>query len=135
VDTARWLLFVVSGVGSVGAVVFVARLWWDWTAARNLHLLDRDFAVAWRAKFRQSMGLSVILICITAFALSSIYSPDGRGWRWLLLMIASAVGDWKVYRLFTDRFDAEVRVGEAARTLNEKLTRLGRRDERRRDEL
>jgi len=102
-------LFLVAGPGALGALAYLVRLWLDWKEARQLGVLDDELAAAWKSKFRQSAGLCAILFCVVAFSLTSF---ENILLRYLLVLAIAIIGDWKVFKMFTDRFHADLQVAK-----------------------
>lgn len=110
-DEIRWALFVVAGVGVMMNAVMVYRLNCDIAKARDLGLIDCERSKAIRARRRQSWGLLVIATCMTL----SAFFDAGAGVARTLIFIAAFVIDWKSWRLYVDRFDADVMAAERLR--------------------
>lgn len=110
-DDIRWGLVIVAGVGVVLNLIMVSRLQADIREARRYALLDGDLAVALRARRRQSWALLIVAVCIAA---SAVFDP-GTGIARLLIFIAACTVDWKSWKLFGDRFDADVMVSRQIR--------------------
>lgn len=101
----RWILFFIAGAGALGALAYLIRLWLDWNDVRNS--MTEDLAAAWNSKFRQSFGLCLSLFCVTGFALTP---ATNQFLRFLFVLAIALIGDWKVFKMFTDRFRADLQV-------------------------
>lgn len=110
-DDIRWALFVVAGAGVVMNAIMLHRLNSDIREARDLGLIDCERSLAIRARRRQSVGLLVIAGCM---ALSALFDA-GSGVARLLVFFAALVIDWKSWRLYGDRFNADVMAAERLR--------------------
>lgn len=106
-NAARWILFVMSGAGALGALAYVVRLWLDWNDVREAGMLTEDLVAAWNSKFRQSFGLCVMLCCLTGFSLTPV---ENQALRFVFIFALALVADWKVFKMFTDRFHADLQI-------------------------
>lgn len=109
--SVRWPLFVIAGIGALGASIFIVVLLRHWAQCKQLGLITPQMSEAWHSKMRQSVGLFFILTC---FSLSALAPPES-GIARLLIVIGALIGDWKVYRLFSDTRRADVQVAEQER--------------------
>jgi hypothetical protein len=107
----RWPLLIVAGVGVVLNLIMLVRLNRHVAAARELALIDQERALAVRSRRRQSIGLLVILLCLSA----SAFFSAGSGLARLFVFLVAIVADWKSARLFVDRFNADVMAAERLR--------------------
>lgn len=104
----RWGLAIVASLGVLLNAIMLARLNRDMHEARDYGLLDAERSIALRARRWQSAALMVIALLM---ALSAVFEA-GSGIARFLVFGAALLVDWKSWRLFGDRLNADVMLAE-----------------------